>query len=137
MKSTRPAISYAGGAAILLLLLAAASVYELYQQENAPKAAIAISTSNCSTVSYEVTNDDSRILQGWGVKVIVTPSDTQINVNPEYAGVAALAPNGSVNGTVSLNFDNGAPVGTYQVSANLVNGTDVIATSNSVPCTLK
>jgi len=109
----------------------------LYQQQAAPKAAIVISTSDCRTIGYEVINQDSRILHGWEVNVVVSPADSQIAVNPELAGVAALAPQGSVNGTVSIGYASGTPVGTYQIVANLVNGTHTIASSNSLPCTLK
>jgi hypothetical protein len=137
LNSRRPAISAIGAAAVLLVLASAAGGYVLYQQETAPKAAIFISTTDCGTISYEVINQDSRILSGWGVNVVVTPADSHILVNPQVAGVVALAPQGSANGTVSVTFANGSPVGTYQVVANLVNGTNTIATSNSIPCSLK
>jgi hypothetical protein len=134
---TRPAVSSAGAALLLILVAFAAGGYVLYQQQTAPKAAIFISTSDCGTISYKVTNQDSRILHGWGVNVVVSPADSQIAVSPELAGVAALAPQGSMNGRVSISYASGTPVGTYQIMANLVNGTHTIASSNSLPCSLK
>ena len=137
MIFARPAVSSAGAAFALLLVAFAAGGYVLYQQQAAPKAAIVISTSDCRTIGYEVINQDSRILHGWEVNVVVSPADSQIAVSPELAGVAALAPQGTVNGTVSIGYASGTPVGTYQIVANLVNGTHTIASSNSLPCTLK
>jgi hypothetical protein len=137
MRFQRTAISGLAISFGLLVVAFAAGGYFVYQAFTFPKAAVYISTHDCSTINYQVTNKDSRIFHGWAVEVVVTPSDSQITVSPEFAGVAALAPQGTSNGTISVAFANGAPVGTYQISANLVNGSQTIATSNSLSCTLK
>jgi hypothetical protein len=133
-SGTRRGVSGFAVLVILMIILGAAGVYLIYQQSLAPKAIISIFLGQyCSPVKFVVTNQDSRILHGWTATLSVSPSDSQVSVNPASAAVIPLAPQGSYTGSFSISF-GGAPPGIYQLKANLLNGTSTIATSNTLQC---
>jgi hypothetical protein len=133
-QNSRSGVSDGVIAIVLLLLAFAAFGYFLNQALNAPKANITVSLgARCGTVNFQVTNTDSRILHGWSVKIEANPSGSGIVSSPVSAAVIALAPQGNYSGSFTVSY-SGAPPGDYSLKATLVNGTQTIASSNTLTC---
>ena len=128
---------------VVLVILAVVGIffsliaYNAYA--NKPRAAVlvGVSTGACSSVSFHVQNQDTRILRGWYVVPSISPSDPHIQTSPGNFTIEALAPKGnSSQYTFNISF-TGAPTGIYQLRLELLNGSSTIATSDSLSCTVQ
>lgn len=117
----------------MVVLLAAAGFYELYLQSIAPTISISSGSSSCSRITFLVTNNNGVILHGWAATLKVSPPNQYITVTPSSTAVASLAPHGTYSNSFDVSFA-GAPAGQYQVQVSLTNGTNTLATSNSITC---
>lgn len=112
-------------------------VYLGYEQSLIPSAKISITLGNqCTPVAFKVTNTDNKVLRVWSVNLAATPSGSGIAWSPSSESVGVLGPQGQYSGSFAMSFA-GAPPGTYKFTATLVNGSQTIATSNSLSCTVK
>ena len=132
-KRSRAGISGWAVFLVIVVLLVAAAAYYLYQLSIAPTISISSDSSSCSTITFLVTNNNGVILHGWVATLKISPSNQYVIVAPSSTAVAALAPHGTYSNSFDVNFA-GAPAGQYQAQASLVNGTNVLATSNSITC---
>ena len=126
---------------VIVALLVVGILYGVYTYEgysSGPKAAVLLgaSTNTCSSVSFHVQNQDTRILHGWYVAPSISPSDPHIQTSPSQFQIEALAPRGnSSEYTFNITF-TGAPTGVYQLRLDLLNGSSSIATSDPLSCTV-
>jgi hypothetical protein len=122
---------------IVFILAIAGAGYVAYQASLAPKASISITMdSECAGIAFHVTNQDNRVFKVWAVTLQVSPAGSGITYSPQSASVGELGPQGEYDGSFSLSF-GGTPPGTYQFTANLVNESQNIASSNTLSCTVK
>jgi len=129
------------GLALILVLVAGGLVYILYSYESSsggPKAAVVLgeSTDDCSQVSFHVENQDTRILRGWSVVPVVSPTDPHIRSSPSNYSIEALGPRGNSSQYVFDITLTGAPTGIYRLQLDLVNGSSTIAVSPSISCSV-
>jgi len=127
----------------VIVIVVAVGIYILVNSyegyANRPKAAVllGVSTGTCSSVSFHVQNQDTRILHGWYVVPSISPSDSHIQASPSNFTIEALAPKGnSSQYAFNISF-TGAPTGVYQLQLELNNGSATIANSDSLSCTVK
>jgi len=125
---------------IILLAVVIAFIVSSYEgSANKPKAAVilGVSAGDCSSVSFHVQNQDTRILRGWSVVPSISPSDPHIQMSPSSIQIEALAPKGN-SSQYAFDFSfTGAPTGIYQLQLKLLNGSASIATSEALSCTVK
>lgn len=127
--------SSAAAIVVIFLLIFLAFGYLGYQIITKPRASVSISFASGCQVSYIVTNDDTRIFHGWSVVLAVSPPGSGVVITPPASPVQALAPGGNATGKFAMNY-SAAPRGNYGIIANLINGTQTIAQSSSVTCTV-
>jgi hypothetical protein len=125
---------------IILLAVGVAFIVNAYEgYTNGAKAAVILGASigDCSSVSFHVQNQDTRILHGWSVAPSISPSDAHIQMSPSSIQIEALAPKGN-SSQYTFNFSfTGAPTGIYQLRLDLLNGSVSLATSEPLSCTVK
>jgi len=127
---------------VLIVILAVGVAFMVYAYEgnaNRPNAAVILGASegDCSSVSFHVQNQDTRILRDWSVAPSVSPGDAHIQMSPSSIRIEALAPKGN-SSQYTFNFTfTGAPTGIYQLRLELLNGSASIATSEPLSCTVK
>jgi len=124
---------------VLVLLIAAGVAFLVYAYETntgRPKAAVILGTptGGCSQVSFHVQNQDNRILHGWSVIPVITPTDPHFRTSPDNFSIEALGPRGNSTQYVFSVSLSGAPTGVYQLQLKLINGSASIATSASLSC---
>ena len=121
----------------LFILVFAGVGYLIYVDSVTPHAGVSISWggSGCGTVDFTVTNHDNKVYNVWQATLQSTPSESGISSSPVSATVGRLGPQGQYEGTFSVIYA-GTPTGTYHFTVNLVNGSQTIATSNSIGCSL-
>jgi len=124
---------------VLVILVAAGVAFLVYTYETntgKPKAAVILGTQTggCSQVSFHVQNQDNRILHGWSVIPVITPTDPHFRTNPGNFSIEALGPRGNSTQYVFSVSLSGAPTGVYQLQLKLINGSASIATSASLSC---
>jgi hypothetical protein len=121
---------------ILIVVGVALFVYAYESNAGRPKAAVILgsSTEDCSQVSFHVQNQDTRILRGWSVVPVITPTDPHIQTSPSSFPIEALGPRGNSTQYMFEVSLSGAPTGIYQLRLELVNGSTPIAISSSISC---
>lgn len=137
MTASRSGVSEGAVLFVIMIVLIAAGAYVWYEQSLIPKASISISWggSSCSSLDFQVTNNDNKLLHSWMATVTVSPQGASITVSPNDIPIITLAPQGSYNQAFNINY-NGAAPGQYTFIANIVNGTQTIATSKAIDCTV-
>jgi len=124
---------------VFLLLVAAGVVFLVVSYESnsgRPKAAVVLGTStgDCGQVSFHVQNQDTRILHGWSVIPVISPTDPHFQTSPSSFLIETLGPRGNSTEYVFNVSLSGAPPGVYDLRLELVNGSASIATSPTLSC---
>lgn len=137
-RQDRGGISATAVAVVLVIVVSiAGAVYVGYEQSLIPSAKISIKWGGtCSGLTFTVTNTGNKVLRVWSVNLETSPSGSGITWTPSTESVGKLGPQGQYSNSFVVSLA-GTPPGTYKFTASLVNGSQTIATSNTLSCTLK